>query len=392
MAKEYSVNLFTSFTPELEYEWTGLEDLDGWSPFQSYFWLSHWQKTVGNTDMETKPRIITIKTAAKTIAVFPLGIRSWKTVKVLEWLGGVHADYKGPILHKDCYDCMESFTELWKQVTTRIGTFDVIHLERQPILLNELRNPFCNFFATSPAINAFSTKLSGNWQTFYDQKIKKKSQADSRRQRTRLEEKGKLSFRVASNAGESLQIIEKMIYYKRLRYAATQSTDYLASEANRNFYIRLPFGENTSGLQLHVSALFLDEEILAAHVGVVYHKRFFYLMPSNDNIQWKPYSVGRLLLENLLQWSVEAGMEVFDFTVGGEEYKKNWCDNEITLSDYLKPVSLKGWLYVMWIEMKTYAIRNEKLKTFLKKIYHIKDVLKSKKNIGDTPGNSERML
>ena len=40
--------------------------------------------------------------------------------------------------------------------------------------------------------------------------------------------------------------------------------------------------------------------------------------------EWKSYSPGRLLLEYLIQWSIEQRLKVFDFTVGDEEYKKEW--------------------------------------------------------------------
>ena len=41
---------------------------------------------------------------------------------------------------------------------------------------------------------------------------------------------------------------------------------------------------------------------------------------------------------------LEHGCTLFDFTIGDEPYKREWCDTEIRLCDYVAPASWRGWL------------------------------------------------
>ena len=48
-----------------------------------------------------------------------------------------------------------------------------------------------------------------------------------------------------------------------------------------------------------------------------------------------------------MEWSIQNKLKVFDFTVGGEQYKKDWCDTETPLYETLEAITFKGKLYVM---------------------------------------------
>ena len=41
---------------------------------------------------------------------------------------------------------------------------------------------------------------------------------------------------------------------------------------------------------------------------------------------------------------IEHGCKLFDFTIGDEPYKREWCDIEIGLCDYVATASFRGWL------------------------------------------------
>lgn len=95
-----------------------------------------------------------------------------------------------------------------------------------------------------------------------------------------------------------------------------------------------------------MSSISVDGEILAAHWGAVYGDCYYWLMPSYAGGEWKRFSVGRLLLEHNIRWAIDNNMQIFDFTVGGEEYKKNWCDKQIGIYDRLDYFSTAGMFYV----------------------------------------------
>jgi CelD/BcsL family acetyltransferase involved in cellulose biosynthesis len=40
--------------------------------------------------------------------------------------------------------------------------------------------------------------------------------------------------------------------------------------------------------------------------------------------------------------AIERGLTYFDFTIGDEPYKRDWCDREVTLYDHLAAASLRA--------------------------------------------------
>ena len=351
MNENIAIRIYSSFSGELEEKWKRLEEQYAWSPFLTFRWLSHWQAIVGEPALGMKLQIVVLTHKDVVTGILPLGVRKIKGVTVLEWLGGIHADYMGPLLHADYLIPATEFTALWHQISAQIAKHDVVYLRRQPGKLETVINPFVAFLPAKHNETSFQTTLNGSWDEFCKTRFKKKIQLDSRRQRLRVQELGILRFVIADSAETAGTIIDKMIAYKRQRYLAMGVTDYLASEKHRQFYLQLPEGLKKGIAKLHCAALTVDDQIIATHVGMVMNDTFYYLMPANDGEIWQRYSAGRLLLENLLEWAFHNGLKVFDFTIGAEDYKKNWCDSERLLYDYFKPANLKGKAYGKYINL-----------------------------------------
>ena len=75
-------------------------------------------------------------------------------------------------------------------------------------------------------------------------------------------------------------------------------------------------------------------------------------MPAHEADDWVKYSPGRLLLEHLLEWSIQNKLRIFDFTVGGEQYKKIWCDSETPIYETVESITFKGKIYMMFLQIK----------------------------------------
>ncbi len=55
------------------------------------------------------------------------------------------------------------------------------------------------------------------------------------------------------------------------------------------------------------------------------------------------FGPGVIQLMELMQHATENGHTVFDFTIGDESYKEQWCEVEVPLFDYVEPNTLAGW-------------------------------------------------
>ena len=130
---------------------------------------------------------------------------------------------------------------------------------------------------------------------------------------------------ITQESQELETITETMIEQKRRRYHETGVYDIFNQEASCNFFLGASQRLGQSGI-VHVSALYCGETIIATHWGIQRDRYFYFIMPTYAGEEWQKYSPGRLLLENLLEWCFENNFAIFDFTIGGEIYKRDWCN------------------------------------------------------------------
>jgi CelD/BcsL family acetyltransferase involved in cellulose biosynthesis len=81
---------------------------------------------------------------------------------------------------------------------------------------------------------------------------------------------------------------------------------------------------------------------MATHWGMMHRNRFYHFMPSFAEGSWTRHSPGRLILFHLFQACIESGIEIFDFTIGDEEYKDVWCDTKLPLYQHFDARTGRG--------------------------------------------------
>lgn len=340
------IDVFNTFNSELETIWRKFETDGGCTPFQSYAWLSHWQNTVGCPLHSLRLQIVIIKAEKELLAIFPLCIQEIFGISVLKWLGGSHSDYMGPLINEKWKSIGTDFQNCWQKILQKLALFDVIHFQKQKKYLGLIRNPFVQSMSNYNNLIANHANLKKSWNEQYEISVKTKLRADSRRQRRRLMEFGELKFCVADDKITKGKIINKMMQQKSRRYRETCVWDMLSVPEHKDFYVGLS-EINEDYIKIHCSALLVGKTMVATHVGLVDNSTFYYLMPAHEGGKWERYSPGRLLLEHLLEWSIENKLKIFDFTIGGEHYKKDWCDKQIPLYETLADVTFKGKLYIL---------------------------------------------
>tara|TARA_B100001123_G_C15345112_1_gene1036638 strand:- start:307 stop:1407 length:1101 start_codon:yes stop_codon:yes gene_type:complete len=363
-----NIEIYNSFDQSLKNIWEDIEDLSSCTPFQSFSWLEHWQKSIGSTLFKISPFIVVIKKNEEVLALLPLGKRKSFGIEVLEWLGGNNTDYMSPLIseHNDLF--ITDFKNIWDKVLQELKPLDLVCLSKQVNLKNS--NPFILNLENKVLMNSYQSLLKGNWESFSKEYLSKKVLADSRRQRKRLSELGELSFNIAKNDEEIKKITQLMIKQKSRRYIETGSWDMFGIEEYKNFYLNLE--QKLGGLgRVHVSYLSLDKKIIATHWGLVSSDNFYYLMPTHEGEGWEKFSPGKLLLESLIKWSIDNNLKMFDLTVGDEAYKRKWSNEVSPIYEHIYPVSLTGRIYLFVQKLKVNIKRIPFLGKTLKRIYNL---------------------
>jgi CelD/BcsL family acetyltransferase involved in cellulose biosynthesis len=342
--------------------------------FQHYEWQKHWFDKIGYLT-GGEPRIVVVRDVDDGVLVlWPLWLVRSFGIGILQWSGGVVTDYGAPLVASSVGEWSDKqFANVWGEVLQCLNKVDAIRLQHQPTKILDLANPCRAMFGRQQSHSYFAT-LGSDWMSFYTAQVSKRIRADSRRQRKRLAEQGEVRFLVATETGEVNRITESMIRHKQRRYEETAVVDVFLKPGYREFYLDLPeiWRRNSQTNVVHVCALYVDDVIVATHWGLRCSNRFYFLMPTYEGGDWRRFSVGRVLLEELMQWCIAEGVEVFDFSIGEEAYKREWCSGEVELFETVVAKTWRGNLYVAIQKLKTIALQNPwlyqkgmKLRTYL---------------------------
>tara|TARA_X000000368_G_scaffold305325_1_gene243626 strand:- start:10416 stop:11528 length:1113 start_codon:yes stop_codon:yes gene_type:complete len=364
------IKIYNEFNDEIKSYWKDLESIAESTPFQSYLWLESWQSIIGAPIYKNQVVIICVFLENKLEAILPLCIRKEGFVRVLEWLGGPNTDYMMPLIKRDSILFQSKFLSFWQDIKSRLPSYDILNLTNQPAKIGLNPNPFVQYLDSNFTMNSYQSFLNSEWQEYKEKFISKKVLSDSRRQRKRLSELGKLHFKVLSDEEDINTFIETMLKQKKRRYKEKEGWDMFQITEFRDFYINLP-KKLSHDSSVHYSALLLDNKLIACHWGLINKHTLYYIMPTHEGGEFAKYSAGKLLLEELLEWCSLNGIQYLDFTGGEEPYKKIWTNQSFELSEVLESKSLIGFAYISFQLMKNFLRDLPIIGRLLRGIYNL---------------------
>jgi CelD/BcsL family acetyltransferase involved in cellulose biosynthesis len=165
-----------------------------------------------------------------------------------------------------------------------------------------------------------------------------------RRKGRRLAENGRVKFFLASNYEDIDFVMDKLSEQKIAQLAEKGGESILSNQGALNCYKDFAKYFRNRGLGI-VSALWVGDRIVATNYSVIFRGRFYYILLSFEKGKLSKYSPGAVLLEHLMQYAFEQGVEIFDFTIGDEGYKSVWCEKRMGLYSCLHGINHKGKIY-----------------------------------------------
>jgi CelD/BcsL family acetyltransferase involved in cellulose biosynthesis len=353
------IDVFTSLT-EAESSWRRCErEGDCWA-FQSFDWLADWYRMVGSRQRLDLCLVSVSLEDGEPLLFLPCGVRRRGIGTSLVWLGGEMSDYHGPLLGKRFDELLarEGFGRLWGVLIEHLPRFDYFHFQKQPATIGRQENPFVSLPCMPHALPGCYSQLDADWQTYYKSKRGSKTRATDRRKQRKLEQGGALEFAVCGDAPQADSLVQTMMRQKSLAYGELGVPDLFGVTEHCDF-VRHMTRHHVGGL-VHLAAVTLDDQVLATHWGLVHRDRFYLLFPAYERCDWTRYSPGNLLLHNLFQWCFANNVQFFDFTLGDEPYKLDWCEHTLPLYDFLAARTTRGRLCVTLVRAGRTAKRRIK--------------------------------
>jgi CelD/BcsL family acetyltransferase involved in cellulose biosynthesis len=343
-AADLRLDVYESFDA-IAHDWRLFERHADCTVFQSFRWLSTWQRHIG-APSGVQPAVVVGRSAGAIVFMLPLAVQSMGPVRALTWLGAELSDYNAPLLAPDFarHATAGRFITVWHDVVQRLQArfrFDVVDLGKMPETLGAQPNPMLALPVTLNPSGAYATPLAASWDEFYGGKRSSSTRRRDRTKRKRLAEFGEIRL-VTPDTPDSIRATVEILAAQKTRAFARMGVGNLfARPGHMDFYLDLAAGEGGRDL-VHVSRLEVGPLIAAANLGLTFRDRYYHLLASYDDGEVSRFGPGAAHLHDVMRYAIEHGYRIFDFTIGDEPYKRDWCDGTVRLYDHVAAMSWPG--------------------------------------------------
>lgn len=339
-------------------EWRAFEAEAEGTVFQRFARLAHWHEHVGAAQ-GTEPVIVMVRDAGVLLFVLPLAAERHGAVRKLTFLGSGLSDYNAPLVSPAAALTGERFRALWPAVLNALkaaARFDMIELRRLPPMVGSLPNPLLALPTVDNPNRSYATALGTDWEDYHAAKRSAATRKRERRHLKRLAEEGDLRFRDITEPEEIEATLDVLFAQKKAAFERMGAPDIFDRPGHRDF-IRAFAADTSLSRLIHVARLEVGGAILAASLGLIDRGRYHLVLSSYDGGPLSKFGPGRALLHYVLEWAIGRGLTVFDFTIGDEPYKRDWCELEQRLFDHVSGVTLLGRAVALWAETITRSKR-----------------------------------
>jgi CelD/BcsL family acetyltransferase involved in cellulose biosynthesis len=344
----------------VERDWRAFERVADCTVFQSFDWASTWHRHIGRRNGVAPAIVIGRDPHGQLLFLLPLAVESGRFARRLTWLGADLCDYNAPLLARDFTKSVGAaqFGQLWREIVQRLQShpslgFDMVCFDKMQANVGAQANPFIGLGVMPNPSNAYLTRLSGDWEKFYADKRSSATRRRDRTKRKKLGEFGEVRFVTAAEAGDLAATLSTLIEQKSAAFAEMGVANIFVRPGHREFYSALAAMTDF----VHVSRLDVGSTPAAVNLGLVFRGSYYHLLASYDGGELSKFGPGAAHMHELLRTAIERGCDTFDFTIGDERYKREWCDGHIALFDHVSATTPRGSAVALWLNASRRAKR-----------------------------------
>jgi CelD/BcsL family acetyltransferase involved in cellulose biosynthesis len=312
--------------------------------FQAREFLEPWIRTIGPA-RRARPYLAIVRDRDRSAVLYlPLAVETHLNVALLRFPDAGMSDMNGPIVAGNRSLTASEFAAVWREMLGSLPPIDAVDLQKMPATINGRHNPLTYLSCDADATCGFTIELAALRNEVYRRPSIVRARRKLERQFRRLAEQGSTEF-IVNPSGQQLEaVVETLFSLKRDQFLRTYGRDLFTMPGVEQFYRHMT-SPGSLGRTSHLSALLCGGLVVSAHLGFIGRGRFYYVMPAYD-IRFRSLAPGHLLLDHLINRSVEDGFNVFDLGEGDFAYKRKWATHTTALSRHEAPVTMRGRLYL----------------------------------------------
>ncbi len=339
----------------IELLWRAFEKYADCTAFQTFEWLDSWHRYIGVHERVHPAVVVGRDGGGEILFILPLAVADRGYAYELIWLGSNLCDYNAPLLATHFSRVVPPaqvpslLQRIFSRLQERVG-YDFVRLEKMPERVGDQANPMLALPVTLHSSGAYMTPLGADWNEFYREK---RSTATRQRDRAKCKKLAKFGeVRLVQPIGDEdvLATLDTLMEQKGRAFARMGVPNMFARPGYREFYRALVTDPAMRQLT-HVSRLQVGDEMAAVNLGLTFGDRYYYVLASYCEGEMARFGPGAAHLRDLMQYAIDRGFQVFDFTIGDEPYKRDWCE-ESKLYDHIAGVSALGAIVASLIRTK----------------------------------------
>jgi CelD/BcsL family acetyltransferase involved in cellulose biosynthesis len=326
-----------------EPHWRALERAETLAtPYQNYDFLNFWQRHAGVASEMQPAIVIGFNAAGAPLFLFPFGRRLLGGLRLVEFLGGSHANFNMALWRRDAAANID--TEDLRSVLQVIGgRADIVKLINQPLTWAGTTNPFALLPHQRSANFGFSGALVPDFEALFQARANSDARKKMRKKQRTLAGYGEVRFERARGSHDVRHALDAFFKQKRARMRSLGIPDVFMTPGVRRF-IEAAATEQISdhAPPIELYTLSVNDIIVATMGGIVGSGRFCAMFNSIAQGRYAIESPGEQLIVNLVRNCCERGLGTFDLGIGEAHYKTLFCGDAEPLFDSYLPLTAAG--------------------------------------------------
>ena len=342
---------FTSDWDTVAGDWDGADRREQATIFQHGRWLAAWYGAfAGQPGIEPMLTTIRDRATGEVALRLPLIRRMQNGIRIIEFADLELTDYNAPLLGPAAPREAKAAAALWRDLRHALrrlpGGADLVRLRKIPVDLDGKTNPLALLNGAGPC------SLNGNLVTTGDdfEQYRRSLKRDVRRVLERswraFTKYPGAAFRIITDKDEALRVLATLEAQQSARMQHLGVNFFLNDDTCAAFYRNLVRDGVERGYTV-VSALTVDDEVVATLLGMRCGARYVMVRFSNAGEKWSSCSPGRLVIERTMAELHKEGVREFDFSIGNYAYKRRFGVTRFPLVDISAGLSWRGWPYAL---------------------------------------------
>jgi CelD/BcsL family acetyltransferase involved in cellulose biosynthesis len=312
------------------------------TPYQRCDFLQLWQRHLGTAAGITPFIVAGFNANGAPLFLWPFGRRQLAGVRVLEFLGGKHSNFKMGLWRRDVAAGIGA--EDLRAVLARLSVrADLLRLTNQPLTWAGTTNPFALLPHQRSANCGFSGTLIPDFEALLRARTNSATRKKMRKKERALADFGAVEFAQAHEPDEVRRVLDVFFKQKSARMRALGIADAFAPPGVRRF-VEAAATEARPGAEppIEVYRLTVGDIVVATFGGIVGGGRFCGMFNSIASERYAAESPGEQLLTRLVQRCCERALDTFDLGIGEASYKTLFCSDTEPLFDSYLPLGASG--------------------------------------------------